>query len=747
MNDEFDKSNDDEFDWLNGGEDDDTPSQSDTGLTGQLDWQQVSSDDDSETAEEETPEFDWLDGGEDDNAPSQSGTGLTGQLDWQQAEDAMSETNDGEDNIEEGLDFGTGALDNETAADLDFGTDMLADDAGADLDFHTDELDQGALDLEFGTGALDDASVDLNFGIGEEAAESDSEMTADEDSEEPDWLANAPNVFDTSEMPKARSLPEENIPDWLRGQTGELQLPDENVGIPDSADDTPDWLIESSGTFDKRATGETESIPNEEIPAWLRGTTGELTAPDNFDDDAYNEPQIDEPDWLRSAEANLDGDMIIGGDDAAEQDFAADFEPVEDQSPTGDIDLGSLFDDMPDTSDDIAFPEADAPEFDAIQEDALGDDLLETFDFGEEEISFDDLLDDGVSEGVSDDLLSELGFDGDDIGISDDLLAELEASDEPEAVSDDLLSELGFDGDDVDVSDDLLDEFETEEEPAGVSDEMLAELGFDDNLEGINDELHEEFGLDFEQDTISDDLLEEFDLRDEPATGDGSPIETGFNDELLEEFDLSDEPQAVSDEMLAELGFDDNLEGINDELLEEFDLSDDPEAVSDDLLAELGFDDEPEDGVFDSLAEDGDDAFEWFAEDSSPANAADPAWVDSLDDINLDEVLEDDGTDLLEGVMPEGDALDEDALVPAANLDSLLSSFDVADEAGGEDDEFAPVSDFDQLFDNALPDFDATPDFDEDLSDINVPIGCRMLLSPVMKPPPLQLSANNKTVP
>ena len=162
MNDDFNRSDDDEFEWF-GDDDDSSPAdESSTGFTGELDWLSGDSDDSEEAESDDDLGLSWLDESDDESQVGGDSTGVTGELDWQQAEDEAFDFGDDVDDL--GLDWLEGEIEDEPEAggmpgqlsdiqEAEERLDQQLEEASQTISTGiSDELDQVLGDL----GSLDD---------------------------------------------------------------------------------------------------------------------------------------------------------------------------------------------------------------------------------------------------------------------------------------------------------------------------------------------------------------------------------------------------------------------------------------------------------------------------------------------------------------------------------------------------------------------------------------------------------------
>jgi hypothetical protein len=323
--------------------------------------------------------------------------------------------------------------------------------------------------------------------------------------------------------------------------------------------------------------------------------------------------------------------------------------------------------------------------------------------------------DTGWLEQYDDEAFDEAVFDGfppDPLRDIPDWLKEDDSSD-AYATSPDLDADQFADESEM-AADDLLADLEGDETISRVP------TGFTDELEDFDDNFEDEFDLDSlsEADELGD-FEDEFDL-DSLSEADEtiSRVPAGLDDadfDLLDDLDLDD----LDLEGLDLEGLDDlDLEGMasSDLLAELDDLGDDEiadlENIGEDL--DLSFLDEVEEG----------ESTDWFGEDSEEAEESEPEWMRTLNEANVDDLMADVGDGDLDDIFSDSEI---DSLVyenaelgaPAADLDSLLASFDDVEDADfAEDDNLSQIEDLDAIFDAALShDEDVQDDLPENIPD------------------------------
>lgn len=352
---------------------------------------------------------------------------------------------------------------------------------------------------------------------------------------------------------------------------------------------------------------------------------------------------------------------------------------------------------------------------------------------GEDEpTSADDSIEfDVMSDTAADETLSRVptGFTG-ELDFDDDELdfASFDDDDDMSRSSTGFTGELADLGDDFDL--DFLDEVGDGDEVSlpstGLTGE-LTDLGDDfdlDMLDGIDID-----DLDIDDFDIDDIDIDDLDLDDIPLTGltgelanldlddDVDRMSTGLTGELQDaddELDLSfldevevDEPDRVSTG---------ELQDTDDEMdLSFLDEVDEIESETDDA----GEADEEFDLSF--LDEEDEESNDWFGESDDFEEAREPDWMQTLNEASDEDLIAEtedgDVDDIFDSI--DMDDMDFDSVemaAPAADLDSLLSTFDeVQDSDFAEDESLSQIDNLDAIFDAALSQED--DDSHDDLPD------------------------------
>jgi hypothetical protein len=343
-----------------------------------------------------------------------------------------------------------------------------------------------------------------------------------------------------------------------------------------------------------------------------------------------------------------------------------------------DLDLGSLDDELAESTPAIEEFEEDSGEDFEVGGDDLEDDDLEDDDLEDDDLEDDDLEDDDLEDDLSGDEL-----DDDDLGddLSDDELDD-----------DDLGDDLSEDDElDADLSDDTLDEFEEEssDDESEEIEEFEPEPSEADSLNANNDE--ENAFEDQSADQGSDEIagLAAATIDSELSDDTGEDIDSLMDDDL--NIDLSDDKLASDLSLVSDI--DPNMVDLPD--MGDFDDDEPSEADSpDDALDDLGdIEEGSSDDALDDLLSNDDiseneevsDALEEAEEVTdadSPIESIDPL-ADEQNDRGDD--LEDEVTSTEESEVD--DLLGDDS--DTEGLDDLLgddSSSDVALAASAEED-------------------------------------------------------------
>ncbi len=316
-----------------------------------------------------------------------------------------------------------------------------------------------------------------------------------------------------------------------------------------------------------------------------------------------------------------------------------------------------------------------------------------------EDVDLDGLLDDlaekapdEADEPAADDILASVPeLDStDEADPLEDILGDLASEDQPDPEADasdldDLLSDLADSADEAQSEEDVLDDIlgdlvepETDEVDEAAAEDVLADLA--EEPDGDLDDLLNDLGSDEDTsaptDEASDDLDDLLDDLEETSEDASDDLDT-----LLGDLETEPDSDAATDDLNALLG---ELEG--DDETEDADTDD-----VDALLADLGDDVEDEDAGGDDL-----DALlnDLGSDEDSPSEEGSEDDLDALlADLGDDETGSDELDDLLNdlGADEDSEASSDEA---TDDLDALLGDLDLDDE-GGSDDLDALLGDLD----------------------------------------------------
>ena len=731
--DEPDEPEDDAPDWMQSADADDTNYESDEPLEqphGLLDRFNTDSEltDDSESAPSSDQSPNWLvNMGQtgalsEDHLPDHpswlNDTGTFSQeqiqrqldaIEHDEADDGDYEMGDDADDVvslpDEVPDWLSGAsmFDNDEASD----TPLEMPDIDTMFGFDDDELDDEADNLEM-------PDMDTMFGFDEDQLEDEgtvAEPVADGNST--DWMNQYDDDDEFGERPESvieENGNEEDDDEPAGGDTGWLEFDDSG-----DDDDEPYDPYAQYGDDDDDSDEEYEDIFSTDTTV----DTGMLTSQSNlFDAEQPVSAPIDHeetPDWLS------------GFDD--DDEFGATDEPAQKQ-PAAQSDMEWLddFGDDPSFGDPTADPLDDVPDWlkgDSVQPtsardasqfedepDMIGDDFLADIEMADETIS-------RVPTGLTGELQD---FDDDfDLDLFDDV------DDDISPASTGLTGELQDLDDDSDFN--FLDDIEVDEDISPASTGLTGELS---NLDDSDFDFLDDIDID---DIDFDDLeLDDIDLADltgelsnlDDATG---SIKTGLTGELQDiddEMDLSFLDDEDDDELArVPTGTTGDLQDVDDEIdlsfLDQVEIGGSGTGVTGDLQAA----DEELDLSF--LDDEETDSEDWFGESTDFEDEGEPDWMQTLNDASDEDLVEEldlddsDFADMLDGMDMENIDFGHDEVVaaPAANLDSLLSTFDdVEDSDFAEVEDHSQIEDLDAIFDAAMRQDEL--DDDEDLPE-NIP--------------------------
>jgi|GEM_PF-1182701 len=559
-----------------------------------------------------------------------------------------------DDTADEALELDTGWLDEYEDEDFGSGTDALFDDDDDEPEEDTGWLDQYE-DEDFGSESIQTP----------EPVSSDDAVY-----DVPDWLQGDITEGDTDSLPQQANpddfadAPEMTADDLLAnlgidpapstGLTGDL------AGIDDSLDDLDLDDIDLDDFGDLDATGLTG-----ELDALGDDLLGDL----DFDDLELDNESF--PDGLTGELSSLD-DMDMSFLDEMD---ASDNAPV--QAGTG------LTSELEDADDDMDMSFLDEVQVDG---DRVGTGLTGDLDDADDDmdLSFlDEVQVDDEPERIGTGFTSELDDADDDMDLS--FLDEVEVDDEPERIGTGFTSELDDADDDMDLS--FLDEVEVDDEPERIG------TGFTSELDDADDDMDLSF-------------LDEVEV-DGDAVGTGL---TGELDDADEEMDLSFLDEVEQEQSAT--GFTSELDDADDDMdlsfLDEFEEDESATGFTDDVEDA----DEEMDLSFLDEVEQEQTGEDWFGEPDSAETEAEPDWMQTLSDMDVDQLEADaqeaDMDDIFDGLdlddMDFDEFEQEEAVAPpAADLESLLASYDDIEEGEFDiDNAESGIDDLGAIFDAAL---------------------------------------------
>jgi hypothetical protein len=758
MSDDFDKQ-DDDFDWLGDDDDDNKSSSEESGLTGELSWLQdaESSPDSKKPSQTDELDLDWLNQGDTDGGapPSEDATGVTGELSWL-SDDTVADSPDSQASIEDGdwvESDGDTSTSPEDTTDDNYDSEELPEPSHGLLDMFDDAGDDGGFDEPAAT----DQSPDWLSNMGETEALPDEDPSAS-----PSWLSET-GTFEQVDLSQQLDAIDDDFDD---ADSGQASSGDEDVA---SLPDAPDWLSEAMVEEEDSSDAPVESPGMPDLGTMFGFDDDEL---DSYDDDDVAAPvatdsstewmtQYDDDDeFSESAES-----VVI--DEEADKPEESDtgwleFDDSDDDDDDDDDPYAQYGDDDDDGYDDV-FATDTAIDTDALSsesnlfdaEQPVSDpissnetpDWLSTYDDDGFGASTEPVQEETTSASDTSDWLAQFGDETfDDAGLGDPTPDSL--GDVPDWLSgvDDTADEMP----DVDPS-------QFEDAPEMTADDLLADLGLDETISRVPT------GFTGELDDVDDDISSvstgltgelsnlddsDFDFLNDLDIDDGiSRASTGLTGELSNlddsDFDFLGELD-IDDIDFDDLDLDDiALTGLTGELskLEDTSTSAGTGAtgdLQDDDDLDLSFLDDAEDsdttdyvraeatgGLLDanddldlSFLDDAEDSdtTDWFAESTEHDEDGEPDWMQTLDDVTIDdlmpEVEDSDFDDLLDDVDMDSLVFDDEELdAPVADLDSLLSTFDEIEATDfAEDDNLSQIEDLDAIFDAAMSQDDDDPD-------------------------------------
>ncbi len=547
----------------------------------------------------------------------------------------------------------------------------------------------------------------------------DVETTAEEDASDDilsDLASSEPDdePEDTSVADALSSVPEVELPDVSDDSTGVL------ADLADAAPEATEVENVTSDILSDLRDLETEEVEDSSVSDAL-ASLPETDAAD----------EVDGSDDILSDLADAALDIEVEEDTLG--DVLASVPEVEAASETDQSDdiLSELADlELEETEEDGALDAALSSLPDAAEEaeedhsDILSDLADAASEEVDEDVDLDGLLDDlaemapeEADEPAADDILASVlepdSTDEDDP--LEDILGDLASDDQPDPEAevsdlDDLLADLADSADEAQTEEDVLDDIlgdllepEADEVDEADVENVLADLA--EEPDGDLDDLLNDLGSDEDTSAPTDEAADDLEdlLGDLEETSDDASDDL---DALLGDLESEPDSDAASDDLDALLG---DLEG--DDETEDADTDD-----VDALLADLGDDVEDEDTGADDL-----DALLGDLEGGDETEDVDTDDLDALladlgDDVEDEDAGGDDLDALLNDLGSDDDSASEEGT--ADDLDALLA--DLGDDEGGSDDLDDLLNDLGADEDNEASSDETTDDLDALLGDLDL---------------------------